>query len=370
MDEINVKAAARFINLDIGDDIELKEIVQLASSTCGAQYAFITFFDDETQHLKVCKGYDGTTRAKEETFCIHALEQNSLMIVSDALSDLRFAENTLVTGGLAIRFYAGIPLKTSDGQKIGTLCVLDDKSHVLNKHQQLVLKVLATEAMKVMELKIGMELLEKNQREVAEQRIQINDANIRLRSFFQSSVNFHVLLGKNGEVIDYNKTAYKFIKKVHKTAFQRGDLFMIYLAPEFVATFIDRYALALQGQKAAEEGSTYYEEYGTIWWEASFEPARDEANEIIGVSYVIRNVTERRLREQKIIEQNQSLLKIAHIQAHEFRGPLTTIMGLINCIKADDYTASEPLLRFLDDAVNNLDDKIKQIVGDIDQIIL
>jgi len=107
-----------------------------------------------------------------------------------------------------------------------------------------------------------------------------------------------------------------------------------------------------------------------VWWEASFEAARDDENQIIGISYLIRNVTERKLKEQKIIAQNASLKQIAHIQAHEFRAPLASIMGLMNLIKDEGYNAPQEYLELLDQAVNTLDCTIKQIVGNIDNSVI
>ena len=143
-----------------------------------------------------------------------------------------------------------------------------------------------------------------------------------------------------------------------------------YLVPDFVATFIRMYNKALDGQKSFVEGSTDYAEMGVIWWEAAFESARNDDNKIIGVSYLIRNVTERKLKEQKIISQNASLLKIAHIQAHEFRAPLTSIMGLMNLIKEEDYAAPKEYLELLEQAVEVLDTTIRHIVNNIDETVI
>ncbi len=278
-------------------------------------------------------------------------QQNYLLLVPDTLKDKRFVNNPLVSGDAGVRFYAGMPLTTLDGQKLGTLCVLDVKQHNLTEQQQLLLKVLANQVMKIMELRVGLEMLEKNQKELAWQKALNNDANIRLRSFFESSTNFQVLLGKGGEVIDFNKTAFSFIRTVHKAELKREDQFIKYIHPTFADTFVTHYNLALTGQKSAAEGSTDYDDMGIIYWEAAFEAARDRNNEIIGVSYLIRNVTERKIKEQKIISQNHSLLKIAHIQAHEFRAPLTSIMGLMSLIKQDDYNAPKEYLELLEQAV-------------------
>jgi PAS domain S-box-containing protein len=47
------------------------------------------------------------------------------MVVEDLSEDPRFADEYYVTGDLHLRFYAGAPLSTSDGYRIGTLCIYD-----------------------------------------------------------------------------------------------------------------------------------------------------------------------------------------------------------------------------------------------------
>jgi len=370
IEDLSSPSASRFISFDLEKDKELQEIVDLASAVTKTPIAVISFLDDETQYLKVRKGVDVTTVPRELSFCTHAIAQSDLMIVGDTLKDGRFMNHPMVIAAPALRFFASMPLITPDGEKVGTLCVLDFKPNALDSHQQLVLKILSAQVMKILELKDGIDKLQKNQRELLEQKELNSDANIRLRSFFESSTNFQVLLGKSGEVIDFNKTAYNFVKTVHKCELKRDDQFVKYIHPGFVATFIDKYNLALQGQKSNKEGSTDYDDLGVIWWEAAFEAARNSDNEIIGVSYIIRNVTERKIKEQKIISQNQSLLRIAHIQAHEFRAPLTTIMGLMSLIKQDIHNPPSEYILFLEQAVETLDTTIRKIVTGIDDTVV
>src|SRR5260370_25440032 len=47
------------------------------------------------------------------------------MVVPDATLDPRFASSPLVTGEPQIRFYAGAPLITAGGFRLGTLCIMD-----------------------------------------------------------------------------------------------------------------------------------------------------------------------------------------------------------------------------------------------------
>ncbi|MBS1524403.1 MAG: GAF domain-containing protein [Bacteroidetes bacterium] len=368
--DIRLLAVEKFKTLDLEADTELRELVQMASEICNTPIALLTLIDKDTQWLRVRKGTDITEIPREISFCSHTIMDEQVMIVRDATLDERFARNPIVTGEPGIRFYAGVPLTTSAGQKIGGLCVIDVHPGDLTHHQQLLLKMLAKQAVNMMEHRISTDLLEKNKIEFEHQKEIIRKARITQRSFFESAPNFHALLGKSGEVIDFNKVAFNFIKKVHGKELQRGDMMVQYIAPDFVNKFIRGFNMAVAGDHAFEEGSTDYGQHGVIYWEASFETARDPNNEIIGISYVIRDVSDRKVKEQKILAQNKSLLKIAHMQAHEFRAPLTTVKGMMDLIRAEDYDAPREYFELLENALDNLDKKIHEVVDSVDNIVL
>jgi len=74
-------------------------------------------------------------------------------VILDALQDWRFANNPQVVGPPHIRFYAGAPLRTSDGHNIGTLCIMDDKPRSeFPPRSRLILKEFAAVTMREMEL--------------------------------------------------------------------------------------------------------------------------------------------------------------------------------------------------------------------------
>ena len=367
--DIRLLAVERFKALDLQGDSEFQELIKMASETCDTPIALLTLIDEDTQWIKVRKGTDVEQMPREISFCTHTIQQHDHLIVPDARQDDRFSNNPIVLNEPKVRFYAGVPLVTHGGQTIGSLCVVDMKPHDLDKQQLLMLKMLSRQAINLMEFKISVEILENNKIELNEQKETIRKAEIMQRSFFESAPNFHILLGKNCEVIDFNKIAYLFIKRVHNNDLTKGDYFVPYLAPDFINKFIRGFDQALKGEHTFEEGSTDYGAHGIIYWEASFETARDPENAIIGVSYIIRDVSDRKIKEIKILNQNQSLLKIAHVQAHEFRAPLTTITGMLDLIKAEDYDAPKEYYELLENAVKNLDAKIKEIVNDIDSII-
>ena len=369
-DDIRLLALERFKSLDVETDSEFQEFVQMASSVCNAPIALLTLVEEEVQWLKVTKGTDVKQMPTKTSFCRYTIQSDEVLVVPDAREDERFANSPIVAGEPHVRFYAGTPLITREGQRIGTLCVIDVEPHTLTENQQMMLKMLGQQAIGVMDFRISVELLEARKLEVEHQREIIKKAQMTQRSFFESAPNFHVLLGKSGEVLDFNKVACEFIQKVHGAELERGCMMLKFIAPEFVNKFIRGFNLAVAGEQAFEEGSTNYGAHGVMYWEASFETARDANNEIVGISYIIRDVTDRKVREHKIVDQNHSLLKIAHLQAHEFRAPLTTICGMMDLIKAEDYQAPKEYFELLENAVKNLDGKIREVVDNVDNIVL
>jgi GAF domain-containing protein len=82
----------------------------------------------------------------------------------------------------------------------------------------------------------------------------------------------------------------------------------------------------------------------------------------LGKSLLEKTVEEVEQKNREIELQNKQLRAIAQMQSHEFRGPLSSVMGLMNLIKHDDYTASKDYLIMMETAVNKLDEKICGVV--------
>ena len=138
--------------LDTAPEAELDEIVTLASEICGAPMALITLIDESRQWFKARLGFEQTETAREFAFCDHALHGPDILVVPDATQDERFADNPLVRDTPRIRFYAGAALVTPEGERLGTLCVLDRRRRELTTEQQRALRILSRHVMAHLEL--------------------------------------------------------------------------------------------------------------------------------------------------------------------------------------------------------------------------
>ena len=353
-----LKALNRFLNLELSKKNELQDIVNLAAKICNTPIALITLIGDSKQHIKFKYGINLNDVPKEESFCVYTIANNGIMIVPDALKDSRFIKNRYVLGDPNVRFYAGSPLITQDGEKLGSLCVLDRNPGGLNELQQDMLLILSRQVINILEFESSVKILK-------DQFMELKISENKLRSFFESSSSCHMLIGRKMEIIAYNKSLEDFIYRIYNIKVVLGTRVPEYLHKDYVKDFLHNYNAALNGISTQSQlDLTYGNE--TIFWDVSYEPAYDPNGDIIGVSYNASDITEKVVSSRKLEQQRESLKTIAFIQSHELRKPVASILGLIGIFKEQGYNADQESLKMMEAAVNELDEKIHLIVGHTD----
>lgn len=110
---------------DKAADPDLDRLTRLASRQFEVPIALVSLVEEADQHFLSRFGTSLRGTPREIAFCAHAIMDQSVMVVTDAATDTRFARNPLVTGKTAVRFYAGAPLVADGGFRIGTFCLLD-----------------------------------------------------------------------------------------------------------------------------------------------------------------------------------------------------------------------------------------------------
>ena len=116
-----------------------------AAQLCGTPISLVTVVGEDTQWFLSAVGLDVEETPRDVSFCAHTILGADLFEVRDTHTDERFHDNPLVTGDPGVRFYAGAPLVTPSGHRLGTVCVIDREPRQLTLEQREALARLATQ---------------------------------------------------------------------------------------------------------------------------------------------------------------------------------------------------------------------------------
>ena len=180
-----LEALYKYEILDTPEEKDFDRLSQLASLVCETPISLITLLDHDRQWFKSKNGLEINETPRNIAFCNHAIMEDKMMIINDASQDERFKENPLVTSTPEIRFYAGMPLITPEGYRLGTLCVIDDKPRDLTEFQKFAVETLANEVITQLELRLKMKQLSIQSDELKQNNNylkRINDSNGKLLS--------------------------------------------------------------------------------------------------------------------------------------------------------------------------------------------
>ena len=90
--------------------------------------AMINFVDKDHVWTKADQQGDfGSEVERGTSLCSLAILRDELTVFEDALAEPCLMSNPLVVGEFGLRFYAAVPITTSEGFNIGAVCIVDKK---------------------------------------------------------------------------------------------------------------------------------------------------------------------------------------------------------------------------------------------------
>jgi two-component sensor histidine kinase len=148
-------AVRRYDVLDTPPDGAFDRITALAARRFGVPISIISIVDEDRIWFKSHHGVEVEEIDRSPGLCASAILGNEPYLLPNASTDPRSLANPLVAGAFGLHFYAGVPLTTSDGYNLGTLCVIDKEPRPIDQSQVDDLKDLAAVVMDHMELRLS-----------------------------------------------------------------------------------------------------------------------------------------------------------------------------------------------------------------------
>ncbi len=322
--------------MDTPPEQELDELAQIASVVCGTDVGLISFIDRERQWFKSAHGYPIENMPRQVSFCQHTLNKpQELLVVEDPLQDERFVNSPLVVYDPKVRFYAGAPLVSPDGNVLGTICVLDNKPHQLSDNQRAALSNLSKQVMKFINarklIRIQQENIETNLEKLNKLTDQAPGVIFQLEMAADGSMSFPFI--SKGISKLHPKLNADAIKKDPRLAFS-----MIH--PE------DQGRIRESLKKAIATQSPWYVEYlvtspegKTEWHVGKAITEINESGRIICYG-TFQNIS-------KFKEYEETLEKIAFDISHVLRRPVTTLLGLTALMDDEDSLSTLDLKQYI-----------------------
>ena len=145
----------RYQILDTVEEERFDRVTRLVADIFGVPMAAISLVDVDRQWFKSRIGLGTSETPRSVAFCDKTIKGQDPLVVCDATADPDFASNPLVTDDPNIRFYAGAPLITPSGQKLGALCAIDRRARSASPEQLSALQSLAAVVVDELELRVA-----------------------------------------------------------------------------------------------------------------------------------------------------------------------------------------------------------------------
>ena len=329
-DALRLEALDRYQVLDAAPDPAIDDLAELAAKICSSPVAGVSLASAE----RIC--IQGRYGISEAEFPLGTLpgappfSNQNVYEIPDTRNQPAFAPGGIFLSGRSFRFYAGAPLVTPSGVRIGALFVLDTTTRRLTPFQMQTLTILARQAMATIELNQARRQMDS----IARSRQRIESALIVERNFVSTVLDtvdaLVAVFDTAGRIVRFNRACET------TSGFDFPTLVGRYLWDKLIphsdvpAAIENFERLRTNGFPAAFENQWVHRDGGLrrIAWSAS--PLLDEnghVNFIIatGIDVTIQRVAEATLRESEARYRQLVEGSLGMVCTHDLQGIVLSV---------------------------------------------
>lgn len=132
-----------------------ERVANLTRRVADAPVAIVSLIEHDEIRFLAHPGTDITSLPREDGLCSSVVAEDQSWVIENCTIDPRSSGHELVTGEFAMRFYAGVPIKSPDGYNVGVISVADFRSRDLTDEQLASMVDLAALVTEELELQVA-----------------------------------------------------------------------------------------------------------------------------------------------------------------------------------------------------------------------
>ncbi len=354
-------------------------LTEMALNFTQCEVAAISFVGEDELFFKNLRGLIATSFTRGNLPCEIAITKGEIYEVQDLSKHPTLKQRLITKGGKPLKYYAGAPLINKDGFYLGTICVFDSRPKKLTAEKLNTLKLLARKVMLTLELKrkerlakealeIRSEKLIKGHMELLQQSKKLEKAKAGistkeqlLRGILDNSPHLISLTDSRGYYVMVNKAVADLLKLpaediVGKHASEmHNDAERIRKNKEVIDQVME-----------TGETSPPFEEVLIIngvknYYQVVIIPVENTGGGRM-ILRIATNVTELKGLEVNLHRKNEELESLIYSLSHDLRGPISSILGLLNVEKYASLSDMRQYFSMIKEQTLRMDKSIHDLV--------
>ncbi len=190
----------------------------------------------------------------------------------------------------------------------------------------------------------------------------------KLKSVLDSNAQMIMLVNKEGKIEVFNRNFYTYYQTIYDEILEVGADYLAY-AHSYNRPMLEvGFAKAFAGEVVQEDVQVMAGSQ-TVWMSLNFVPVFDKRGLVNSVAFSVLDISERKSYEKNLRETNEMLVKLNHEldnfiyrSSHDMRAPLTSVLGLVGLIQAEeDEIEREEYVGLIGRSVQKLDELLVNI---------
>ena len=299
-------ALRQYAILDTPPDPACDELARLAAQLCATPIALIGFVDDHRLWLKSRVGFEAAEIPRDQSLCAYTILQDGPLVVEDLMADERFREDPLLAATPPLRFYAGVPLASRSGFRLGALCVLDRQPRPLAPPQAEALAILARQVMTHLELRRNLNKLARLVDQHRRTEEQLRDSEVFYENLVQALPQHILRKDRTGRFTFANRKFCDLLNKPLEAVLGRTDY--DFFPPELASKYQRDDLRVMSTEQALDTIEPHVTPAGdTRYVHVLKTPLYDAQGQVVGIQGIFWDVTDRKRVEEELAYERDLL---------------------------------------------------------------